>query len=80
MVGAWKPECGFPLHAGPADEDVLQRIIEYVAHMQHTRHIRRGNHDRERIAVVLDFTFEASGFLPSLIPLGFYFFRIVTLL
>ena len=41
MVHAGLPEHVLAAHALEADHDVLQRIVQRVAHMQRARHIRR---------------------------------------
>ena len=41
MVCARHPAGVLALHAGTANEDVLNRIIEHVAHVEHTRHVGR---------------------------------------
>ena len=45
MVRARLPEYVLAAHALEPAKDVLQRIVEGVAHMQGTRHIGRGDHD-----------------------------------
>ena len=45
VVGAWHPEGFKPDHSLPADEDVLQRIDESMAHMESAGDIGRGDDD-----------------------------------
>ena len=45
MVRARLPERVIALHALPADQHVLQRVVERVAHMQRARDIGRRDHD-----------------------------------
>ena len=47
MVGARLPERIVPLHAVPACQDILQGVVEGVAHMERARHIGRGDHHAE---------------------------------
>ena len=47
MVGARNPEHAEAIHAFVAAENVLQRIVERVAHVQRTGNVGRWNHDRE---------------------------------
>ena len=43
MIGARLPEHVISLHALPADQDVLQRVVQHVPERQHPGHVRRGN-------------------------------------
>ena len=52
MVGAGLPQHVAAAHALEAAEDVLQRVVERVAHMQRARHVRRRDHDGERRGVL----------------------------
>ena len=47
VVGARLPKRVEPLHPLPADQDVLQRVVEGMANVQRPRHVRRRDHDRE---------------------------------
>jgi hypothetical protein len=47
MVGARLPQHVAAAHALEADEDVLQRIVERVTHMQRAGHVRRRDDDGE---------------------------------
>ncbi len=51
VIGAGHPEGVVALHAPPADQHVLQRVIECVAHVQRAGHVGRRNDDGERLAV-----------------------------
>ena len=42
------PERVEPAHPVPADQDVLQRVVEGVAHMQRAGDVGRRDHDRKR--------------------------------
>ena len=48
MIGAGLPQHVAAAHALEAAENVLQRVVERVAHMQRARHVRRRDHDGER--------------------------------
>ena len=52
----------------PPDDDVVLGVIEHVAHVEDTRHIRRRDHDRERSAGVFCACSEDSVFNPPLRP------------
>ena len=52
VVGAGNPHGVLPLHPRPADEDVLDRVVERVPQVQRRRHVRRRDHDAERLAGV----------------------------
>ena len=43
VVGAGQPEHFLALLAGAACQNVLNCVVEYVTHVQHTRYIGRGN-------------------------------------
>ncbi|GBE44642.1 hypothetical protein BMS3Bbin10_02745 [bacterium BMS3Bbin10] len=45
MIRAWLPQHVAPAHALKADQDILQCVIERVAHMQRARDIGRRQHD-----------------------------------
>ncbi len=40
VVGARNPTCVLTLHARTAHENILDCIVEHVAHVEHTRHVR----------------------------------------
>ncbi len=80
VIGPWKPKGRLPFHSGPSNEYVLKRIIQYVTHVENACHIRRRNHNGKGILTILDVSLETALFLPSLVPLGFHFFRIVVLI
>ena len=46
VVSARHPEGVLALHTGTAHQDVLNRIVEHVPHVEHTSHIGWRNHDR----------------------------------
>ena len=50
VVGAGHPEGVEALHPPPADQDVLQRVVERMAQVQSPGHVRRRDDDRERLA------------------------------
>ena len=45
MVGARLPKGVKALHALPADQDVLKRVVESMPHVQRTVYVRRRNYD-----------------------------------
>ena len=58
MIGAGLPQYVAAAHPLEAAENVLQRVVQRVAHMQRARHVRRRDHDGERRGV---FSFRAAG-------------------
>ena len=52
VVGAGNPAGIFTLHARAAHEDVLNRLVEHMAHMEHARDVGRRNHDGIRLAAI----------------------------
>ena len=53
MVGTGYPACVLAFEPCPAYEDVLNRLVEHMAHMEHTRYVRRWDNHRERLTVVI---------------------------
>ena len=45
VIGAGHPQGVVALHAPPADQHVLQRVVEGVAHVQGAGHVRRRDDD-----------------------------------
>jgi len=80
MVCTRLPEHGFALHAVIAHEDILDGIIDRMAHMQTARHIGRRYDDGEIIVFGIA-GFRCAGLkrtalFPHLIEAGFSFFGI----
>ena len=46
VVRSRHPACVLAVHAGVADEDIVQGIVQDVTHVQDARHIGRRDHDR----------------------------------
>ena len=69
MVGARHPQRVEALHALHANEDVLQRVVERVAEVQRTGHIRRRDHDREHRPRIVGLGVEVAALFPEGIPL-----------
>ena len=68
MVAARHPKSIIALHAPPADQNVLQGIVERMPHVQLPRHIRRRNHDGKRLLSLLGFGMKEIVLLPELVP------------
>ena len=51
VIGAGLPQHVAAAHPLEAAEDVLQRVVERVAHVQRARHVRRRDHDGEGLGV-----------------------------
>ena len=66
MVEARLPEDVISLHAAPADQQVLQCVVEGVPHMQAAGHVRRRNDDRVG-RVFGAATCECTGLFPVLV-------------
>ena len=77
VVRAREPERPVPLHASPADERVLDRVIERVSHVEDAGHVGRRQHDRERLAVTG--RREVARALPSVVDAFFDAVRVVRL-
>ena len=48
VVGARNPECVIPLHPAETDQQILQRLIQRMTHMEFSCDIRRRHHDGKR--------------------------------
>ena len=79
VVGARHPQRLVALHALGADEDILQGLVECVAHVQLAGNIRRRNNDGVRFLVRIDLGVEEAGIDPELVQLVLDRFRVVGL-
>lgn len=81
MVHARLPQHVLAAHPLEADHDVLQRVVERVAHVQRTGHVRWRNDDREgfRARLGVGAGAESVGLVPGLGDPRFYFCGIVGL-
>ena len=79
MVAARHPKSIIALHTPPADQDVLQGVVERVPHMQLPRHIGRRDHDGKRLLALLRLGMEEMVLLPELVPLLLKRLRIINL-
>ena len=76
VVGARHPAGVLALHAGAADQDVLNRVVHHVAHVKHTGHIGRWDHDGIGFAFVRGGV-EVVLVHPVFVPFAFNFLRAV---
>ena len=67
MIGARYPERRISLHSFPADEDVLQRFVERMAHMELTGYVGRRNNYSIRFFLLIDFGMKIIFFKPKCI-------------
>ena len=76
VVGTRHPAGVLALHAGAANQNVLDGVVEHVAHVQHTRHIGGRNHNGIGLTAV---GAGAEKFVvqPVLIPLALHVMRVV---
>ena len=79
VVTSRLPKRVIPLHPFLADHDILQRIVQGMAHMQLAGDVRRRHDDRERLFALIHFRMEIFLFHPSVIDWLFDFFRIISL-
>ena len=76
MVGAGNPQCVLALHAGTTNQDVLNGVVQHVAHVQHTRHV--GWRDDDGVGLTsIGFRGEQLIVQPILIPFRFDLFWVV---
>ena len=76
VVGSRHPAGILALHPRAADEDILNGVVEHVAHVEHARHVGRGDHYGVGLPVVRDAA-EGLGVFPDLVPAVFDGGRIV---
>ena len=68
VVGAGHPEAVVALHPPPADQDVLQRVVERVAQVQRAGDVRRRDHDAVGRPVAGRVGVEVAVLDPELVP------------
>ena len=78
MVGAWLPQYIVSLHLFISTEDVLQGIVQGMAHMEGPGDIGGRDHDAIGRLVRDGLTPEKAVFLPVGIPFFFYLFGFIT--
>ena len=78
VVGAGHPQSILALHARTAHENILNGIVEHVAHVQHAGHVWRRYYNSIGLACI-GFAVEKLVLKPISIPPVFYFGRIVFL-
>ena len=79
MVGAGLPQHVVALHAAPADQHVLQRVVERVAHVQAARDVGRRDDDAVRRLGRFRMRLERAGAFPLRVPAGFDLLGVVGL-
>ena len=66
MVGAGDPDRVVAKHASPADEDVLERVVERVAQVQRCGDVWRRDHDAIRLSLDMSgFAWKGIGVCPG---------------
>src|SRR5690606_18084351 len=68
VIHAGQPQRLVPLHPPPADQRVLDGVVQRVAHVQRAGHVGRRDDDRERRLVAVRVGPEVSGRYPPLVP------------
>ena len=69
VVGARQPERLPALHAPPADQHVLDRVVEPVTHVKAGGHIRRWHHDHVRVPAAMGISRKEILIQPALVDL-----------
>ena len=77
MVGAGHPESFIALHSLHTDENILDGVIESMAHMEFTGDVGRRNYDSERFLFGVNFCVEIAAIKPELIGAFFNLRRII---
>ena len=79
MVAARHPQGIVALHAAPANQDVLQGIVQGMPHVQLAGYIWWRNHDAIRLLFLIHYSMKQLIFLPEAIPLLLKAFRVINL-
>src|SRR5262249_14206953 len=79
MVHPRHPQHVASLHATPADQNILDRVVERMADVQGPGDVRRRDDDAVRLARVGGGRMEIASLVPELVPASFNCFRIVRL-
>ena len=79
VVGARHPQCSPTFQAGAADEDVLQRVVQDMAHREHAGHVGRRDDDAVRLPIRVRTANKRLSGLPGGMPPLFNLVRLVTL-
>ena len=77
MVGAGHPQGSVALHPLGADEDILHSVIQCMAHVQLTGHVRRRHHDGVGFLVGVCFRVEVAAVQPELVDAVFHLAGVV---
>ena len=77
MIRTGDPDHVIAFHPFKTHEDILERIVERMAHMKLTRYIGRGHDDAEGLTRRFGFLMEIPFFFPKIIPLLFDFSGII---
>ncbi len=72
MVTAGNPQGRIPLHPLEADQNILQRTVHGVTHVELPGDVRRGHGNGEGLLVRVPVCLKASGSLPHFINAAFY--------
>ena len=79
VVGAGHPQRLVALHALGADQDILQRFVERMAHVELAGHVRGRDDDGIGLFVRIDLSVEKAGVVPEAVQLVLDRFRVVGL-
>ena len=79
MVCSRNPQGIVAFHPFIADQDILQRIIQCVSHVEFSGNIRRRHHRSKRLSAPVNFSMKILVFAPFFVSLVFNFFRIISL-
>ena len=79
MVIAGHPQSVVAHHAVPADQDILQGVIQRMAHMQLTGDVRWGDNNTEGLLAFFYFGMKITKLFPEFIPFLLYGSRIINL-
>ena len=77
MAAARNPDRVVALHAVVANQDILQRIVEGMAHVQLARDIWRRDDHAVRLLALIDLGMEELVLLPELVPFLFKRLRVI---
>ena len=78
VVGARNPQRVLPLHSGAANQNILNRVVQHVPHVEDTRHVGRRYNYRIWLAAI-GFGMKQAVLHPVAVPAFFDFVRAILL-
>ena len=77
MVGARNPGDVVAFHALEADQNILQGVVQSMAHVELTRNVRRRHDDAEGFLALIRLLMEVAVLFPKIVPRHFHVIRCI---